>query len=312
MPYTYGAQPEGTGTKLPGRSDDEIAWSNSHPYQPYPGPNKATGSADPAAARQLLLGSQNIGAGGGLVNINKGSAEVKFSDTSTLGKQDWRVRVSVAKGSKVLYDSAQPGLMQPLVSTDGVIFPYVPSVTVSHAAKYNSQPLTHSNYNNYFYEGSEVQEITITADFTVQTLTEASYFLASLYFFRSATKMFYGNSGQYQGSPPPIVYLDGYGAHYLPHVSCVVTRFSHTMPTDVDYMEVSVTGGASSGTGTVAETVNSQGGASNISSTRVPTVSQFTIALQPVYSRNLQANFDFDAFARGDLIVGQNRSIGYL
>jgi hypothetical protein len=263
------------------------------------------------AGRAEVLAGKGVGPGGVPIGKTNGNPTISF-DTSTLGKQDWRVRVSVAKGSKVLYDAPQPGMMQPLITTDGVIFPYVPSVTVSHAAKYNSQPLTHSNYNNYFYEGSEVQEISITADFTVQTLSEAAYFLASLYFFRAATKMFYGNSGQYQGSPPPIVYLDGYGAHYLPHVSCVVTRFSHTMPADVDYMEVPIAGGASTGSGTVSETNKSQGGSSNIAATRVPTVSQFTLALQPVYSRNLQANFDFDAFARGDLIVGQNRKIGYL
>lgn len=264
------------------------------------------------ASRVDLLASKGIAAGGVSTARTNGSPSIMYADTSTLGKQDWRVKVSVSKGSKVLYDAPQPGLMQPLVLTDGVIFPYVPSVTVSHAAKYGSQSLTHSNYSNHFYESSEVQEISITADFTVQTLSEAAYFLASLYFFRAATKMFYGNSGQYQGSPPPIVYLDGYGAHYLPHVSCVVTRFSHTMPADVDYIEVPIQSGISTGTGAVSTTNSSQGGASDIAATRVPTVSQFSVSLQPVYSRSVQAGFDFDAFARGDLIVGQNRKIGYL
>jgi len=66
-------------------------------------------------------------------------------------------------------------------------------------------------------------------------------YYGALYFFRAATKMFYGNSGTYQGAPPPIVYLDGYGAHYLPHVPCLLTQFSHTMPNDVDYIETKVT-----------------------------------------------------------------------
>ena len=87
-----------------------------------------------------------------------------------------------------------------------------------------------------------------------------------------------------------IIYLDGYGAHYLPHVSCVVTAFSHTMPSDVDYIEVTI----------------------GTSATRVPTSSQFTIGLQPVYSRINQRKFSFDAFARGELIVGPDRLTGYL
>jgi hypothetical protein len=202
---------------------------------------------------------------------------------NNVAANDWRVRVSVASAAKVLYNSSNPGILSPLRPTDGVIFPYVPSVTVAYAARYSSQPLTHSNYNNFFYEGSEVQTINIVADFTVQNTDEASYFLAALYFFRAATKMFYGNSGEYQGSPPPIVYLDGYGQHYLPHVPCVVQQFSHTMPADVDYIETMYPSGALN---------------------RVPTSSQFTLALQPVYSRSTQANFSYDSFASGDLILG--------
>jgi hypothetical protein len=217
------------------------------------------------------------------------ASAIQFSTVSA-GKEDWRVKVSVTKGSGVLYDDPNPGIMEPLVSTNGVIFPYVPAVTVAHAAKYSTQSLTHSNYNNYFYESSEVQAINITADFTVQNTYEAKYFLAAVYFFRAATKMFYGESKMYQGAPPPIIYLDGYGAHYLPHVSCVVTGFSHTMPSDVDYIEVTI----------------------GTSATRVPTSSQFTIGLQPVYSRTNQRKFSFDAFARGELIVGPDRSTGYL
>lgn len=221
---------------------------------------------------------------------------------------EWRVRCSISPNATILYHNA--GIMSPLKSTNGVIFPYTPSVTVQHTARYSSQPLTHSNYNNFFYEGSEVSSINITGEFTVQNQNEAKYFLAALYFFRAVTKMFYGDSGKYQGSPPPIVYLDGYGAHYLPHVPCVVTSFQHTMPPDVDYIDCISQYVDSGGTvyddyGNPVSTGYTPNSGAN--RTRVPTYSQFIISFQPVYSRAAQRKFNYDSFSRGDLLSG-----GYL
>jgi hypothetical protein len=164
--------------------------------------------------------------------------------------------------------------MYPLLNTDGVIFPYAPTLSIQQSAKYSSNDLTHSNYTNYFYQSSEVQAIQISGDFSAQTSIEADYVLATIHFFRSATKMFFGNSGEFQGSPPPIVYLDGYGKHYLPHVPCLITSFSHSMPPAVDYISAS----------------NGQ---------RIPTLSTITVSLQPVYSRKRQLEFSFEQFAAG-------------
>jgi hypothetical protein len=233
---------------------------------------------------------------------------------------DWRIRISVAADSGILYRDSNPGVMKYLKETDGVIFPYVPQITVGYNARYGSQQLTHTNYTNYFYEASEVQSIQISGDFAVQNDFDAQYFLGVLYFFRAATKMFYGNSGIYQGAPPPIIYLDGYGSHYLPHVPCILTQFSHTMPSDVDYLETEIrTKGqttfidsASKRSITAEEVAARQskgqtGGfisteTVDISKTRLPTSSQINVTLQPVYSRTKQKEFDFNAFARGDLL----------
>jgi hypothetical protein len=189
------------------------------------------------------------------------------------GPADWRIRISVAPSSGILY-RGQAGIMYPLLETDGVIFPHLPSVTLNHSARYNSTNLTHSNYTNYFFESAEVQSISISGDFTAQTQSNADYVLAALYFFRAATKMFFGQSGEYQGSPPPIVYLDGYGKHYFPHVPCLVTNFSHSMSDGVDFLPSS-------------------------SGTRIATLSTFNVQLQPVYSRKRQQEFNYDAFAAG-------------
>jgi len=291
-----------------------------------------SGPGDAESSRRAVAGLEKGGTAGGSA---KPSVDVvKFNSGTDALDNDWRVRISVHPSSKILYYAeSDPGVVGKLRDTDGFIFPYVPQVTVTHGANYGSVPLTHSNYQNFFYESSQVASISITGDFTVQNTTEAQYFLAGIYFFRAATKMFYGIGEQYQGSPPPIVYLDGYGAHYLPHIPCVVTSFSHTMGQDVDYMEVAVSrpgttsapastaATAGSGAGTAADYsawMKSQGGQSAARQataqsyiTRVPTASQFQVTLQPVYSRTAQRNFDYAAFAKGDLI-SKAGSGGYL
>jgi hypothetical protein len=289
----------------------------------------SSGSFLPANIRRAVSGLLPGGA-----SVPKAFAQtpgVQFGGTDS--DNDWRVRISISPESKILYwDSSAtasvPGLLAPLKNTDGFIFPYVPSVTVSHAANYNGVSLTHSNYQQFFYESSSVASIGISGEFTVQNIDEGKYFLAALYFFRACTKMFYGNSAEYQGSPPPIVYLDGYGQHYLPHVPCVITNFSHTMPNDVDYIEVltpqSVTinktkadnsssyyqtpgQGAGAGTELTTQTINT-------AFNRVPTVSTFSLTLQPVISRTQAIDFNYKEFARGGLIVGKGNpySGGYL
>ena len=201
-------------------------------------------------------------------------------------EEDWRVRIGVQPAIQDIFYT------YPLVPTNGVIFPYTPAVTINHVARYGTSQLTHSNYTSYFYEGSDVQNITINGEFTVQNIAEGQYLMAAVQFFRSCTKMFYGAS-ELAGTPPPMVFLDGYGGTYLPHVPCVITQFSHTMPADVDYVNIPVL---------------NLGGSST---TRLPTNSTLAITLQPVYSRNnVSRNFTVEQFARGAYLNTNSQTSG--
>jgi len=219
--------------------------------------------------------------------------------------EDWRVRISMQPTTAALF-YANPGnpMMYPLSQTSGVVFPYTPQITVTHAAKYGMQQLTHSNYAAYFYEGSEVQQITINAEFTVQNIAEGQYLAAVIQFFRSCTKMFFGDQ-TLAGTPPPMVFLDGYGPAYLPHVPCVVTQFTHTMPQDVDYIDIPVGINLNSVIGNPVNTSNFA------ARTRMPTSSTLQVALQPIYSRNnIARNFTLQKFASGALIQGGSGTVG--
>lgn len=220
-------------------------------------------------------------------------------DPNNALQKDWRVRIGLPASSPILVNNSMLSTLFKPGRPSGLVFPYTPSITVTHNARYQEQALTHSNYKNYFYEGSDVAAINIVGDFTVQNHDDAMYLLASIYFLRTCTKMFWGKDND-AGNPPPIVYLDGYGDFYFPHVTCVVTSFQHTMPADVDYVSFKYSevpgGGASDG---MTSSASQQ-------TARLPTNSQINVTLQPVYSRrNVAENMSLTEFSKGRLLSGK-------
>jgi hypothetical protein len=278
-----------------------------------------------SAFKSSFLGAVGLSSASGRQNVadmfqyaKRTSGPITPAYNTNFASNDWRVRISLAPNSKYFYNDANNKLLSPLVkeigggSTDpiasgainlfglggsefrriGVVFPYTPQLAITHAANYSPQKLTHNNYANYFYDNSEVQAITISGEFTVQNVNEGQYLLASVYFFRSVTKMFFGND-PLAGNPPPLVYLNGYGQYYLPNVPCVVTAFTHTMPAEVDYMDIPEPAAI------YDPRINNY----RLNNTRLPTTSTVSVTLQPVYSRKSQSqNFSLNDFARGALI----------
>lgn len=238
--------------------------------------------------------------------------DMQSGDKQTLSPDsDWRVRVSLAPASSSYFKYSDSIFMSPLQETNGVIFPYTPQISVSHSAKYGVESLTHSNYPIVYYQSSEVGAITINGDFSVQNMAEGRYLMAAIHFFRSCTKMFFGGDS-IAGTPPPLVFLNGYGAPYLPNVPCVVTQFNHTMPSDVDYINVPMTRST-----TTQPKYDWSGGPTEPITTidkatvRLPTMSTLSVTLQPVYSRrNIYENFSLDKYAKGDLTKGSTSDSG--
>jgi len=246
---------------------------------------------------------------------------------------DWRVRLKLAPNSNYLYNSPQPGILSALKLTDGVIFPYTPSIETAYKANYDAYDLTHSNYRGYFYKGSYVDAVNIRGTFTAQDTKEGDYLLAVIHFFRSCTKMFYGNDTQ-RGAPPPLVYLNGYGDYQFAEHPCVVSQFNYTLPPDVDYIRCQstlqnntnrlnsrlrnplannplsysvnrllnsnlVAGALSNSPLSLANNLASS------SPTYVPTKMEISITLLPIQSRSqISNNFSVKEFANGNLLKG--------
>ena len=148
---------------------------------------------------------------------------------------DWRVKLRLAPQATYLYKAANPGILAPLTDTDGIIFPYTPTIDVQYRAEYNAYSPTHSNYQHYFYKGSSVQTVQLQAEFTAQDTVEAEYLLAVIHFLKSASKMFYGQDAQ-RGSPPPLLYLTGLGEYQFNESPCVISEFNYNLPSDVNYI----------------------------------------------------------------------------
>jgi hypothetical protein len=148
---------------------------------------------------------------------------------------DWRVRLKLAPSATYLYMDEKNELLSPLAASNGVVFPYMPSIQTSYNADYSDSALTHSNYKGYFYNSSYVGDVQITGIFTAQDTKEANYLLAVIHFFRSVTKMFYGQDPQ-RGAPPPLVYIQGLGEYQFNNQPCVVKSFNYSLPNDVDYI----------------------------------------------------------------------------
>jgi len=170
----------------------------------------------------------------GLLDTARRQAAVR--DLVNANANDWRVKLSLAPGATYLYKTpGDAGILEPLRSTDGVIFPYTPRIDTTYSANYTDYELVHTNYRQYYYKGSRVNEIFLTAEFTAQDTAEADYLLAVIHFFKSATKMFYGQDNE-RGSPPPIVFLKGLGNYQYNNQPCVIQQFNYNLPDDVDYI----------------------------------------------------------------------------
>ena len=290
---------------------------------------------------QADLDAQDAAVGGGKgisTALNDTRSTATTQDTANFQqKPDWRARLSLAPNSNYLYNvpKGQAGILAPLQATDGVIFPYTPGISVTYSAGYDPSDLIHSNYKVYQYKGSSVDTVSITADFTAQDTTEANYLLAVIHFFRSVTKMFYGqDQNPNNGVPPPLCYLSGFGAYTFDAHPLVVTNFTYSTPTEVDYIRAgsqtnqpgvnvaqqnnvvnsfvpSVARTAINGLAPKTPNFSTQNSMINSEATYVPTKLQLQITCIPIVTRNDISNkFSLKEYATGALLRGSKRSGG--
>lgn len=183
---------------------------------------------------------------------------------------DWRVSLSVPT-------QLTGNIFAPFADSKKLIFPFNPTILIGHTANYGAIQPVHTNHPFYAYENSQIDNITITGEFIQENERDAKYWIACLHYFRTMTKMFYGESDPV-GNPPLVARLNGYGKHVLNNIPVVITNFTTDMPQDVDYIECEING-----------EIN-----------YVPTQGMFTVTVQPQYARRAHSRFSLNDYINGN------------
>lgn len=199
-----------------------------------------TAERNPDELEEVTVTGRRVPTTQGAVQNTRNQASIR-QETNFEARRDWRVKLSLSPGATYLYNDKSNVLLAPLAGTNGVIFPYTPSVQVGYSAAYGNYRPSGSNYSYPYYDSSSIDSISITGEFTAQDNYEANYLLATIHFFRSVTKMFYAlDSNPKAGTPPPILFLTGFGQFMFNNHPLLITNFTYTTPTDVDYIRAGI------------------------------------------------------------------------
>lgn len=228
-------------------------------------------------------------------------------------KKDWRVRLQIPNLAEALYESilANNDLMAPLLPSRGIFWPLTPAVVIQHSANYNPLAQTHSNYPFQAYQNSQVDSLNVIGEFPVQNSEDAKHWVATVNFLRTVTKMYFGKDDQpLKGNPPPILHLSGYGDHVFNKVPVIVNTFNVELRPGIDYISTKQTQigyGAGRVDPTLAAAVEA-----GTSQSWAPTLSNISVLVTPVYSRDSVGKFSLSEFARGKLSGKAENEIGFI
>jgi len=214
--------------------------------------------------------------------------------------QDHRARLqpkNQLNAESILGPNDPTNILYPLYATKGILFPYTPTVTSGSTAEYETMPFVHSNYTLNSYVRSYPKAISVTGEFTAQTVDQAQYLLAVIHFFRSVTKTYFGvNPYNKAGTPPPVLNFNYLGEYQFNNVPVVVKDVGYTYPNNIDYVPVS----------TGSKTLSLEGTskpASIIGVTWVPAHMSITVELETQYTPiEVRNKFNLDDFRSGKLI----------
>ena len=244
-----------------------------------------------------------------------GNSNIKRATARWSGRadsQDWRVKLTVPKHGAALndfFDFENNPLMSPLAGINGMFWPLTPSMVIQHSANYNALAQTHSNYPFQAYQNSQVDSLNIIGEFPVQNQQDAKHWVATVNFLRTATKMFFGSDNdKLKGNPPPILHLSGYGSHMFQKVPVVLNSFNVELRSGIDYIS------------TKQEATPFQSTPQNIhfdvnsteEQTWAPTLSNISVLVTPIYSRDSIKNFSMKDFVRGKLNGKGDNEVGFI
>lgn len=180
-----------------------------------------------------------------------GSPQTVVASTSGSTNSDYRVRLSALDTTlyKLTGSSGGSSILAPLLATNGMLFPYSPSITFNQGVDYMDIPMVHSDTNYQAYTRTPSVKISVSGKFTVQNQYEGQYALAAVHFLRTASKSHFGANDPQAGLPPPVLLFSGYGnymfGNYSPTGGLRVILNSHSWSYDenIDTIPIKVSSG---------------------------------------------------------------------
>lgn len=155
---------------------------------------------------------------------------------------DTRLRIKAGRTSQSVAQVLGPrdpnsNILSMLYETQGLLFPYTPTINVNQTVNWDPISLVQNNYDVNTYQRTPSVGISVTGVFTTQTQREGEYVMAVLHFLRTVTKSYFGTkdstSGK-AGTPPPVVYLDGFGDFMFATLPCVIKSYSYAFDENTD------------------------------------------------------------------------------
>lgn len=247
--------------------------------------------------------------------IKTNSSQIKRATArwSRTENTDWRVKLTVPTNGAALndfFDFDNNPLMQPLAGINGMFWPLTPSMVIQHSANYNALAQTHSNYPFQAYQNSQVDSLNIIGEFPVQNQDDAKHWVATVNFLRTATKMFFGSDNdKLKGNPPPILHLSGYGDHMFQKVPVVLNSFNVELRSGIDYIST-----RQNPSGYKTARTRERMGLPELEKdqTWAPTLSNISVLVTPIYSRESIKNFSMKDFVQGKLNGKGDNEVGFI
>jgi|TARA_B110000263_G_scaffold106125_1_gene92686 hypothetical protein len=205
--------------------------------------------------------------------------------------KDIRAKLSLPQNSDILETKGGKinPILLPLKKFHGIIWPYTPTINVSHQAEYGEYDITHSNYPTQYFSKSRPPNLQISGPLTAQTAAEGNYMIACLHFLRIVTKMHFGMNDPKRGTPPPVLKFSAYGDLMFSNIPVLVRSFAYDLGQDIDYIDI--------------ETDSAEAGFNDGFNTKVPTMLNLVVDLviQQTPSK-LRTAFTMNDFKSGKLV----------
>jgi hypothetical protein len=217
-----------------------------------PSPTEVSLQADDVANLNSLQKS-NLNNNLTVFNADGSPSPVVINGTATndSDKSDTRIRLRAQRGAEGKLGEpgiyGDPGdssnILKILFDTDGLLFPYTPTIAVGQQVNYNDVDLVHSNGDIMTYKNTPSVTLNVTGKFTVQNQREGQYALAVLHFLRTVSKMYFGEIDKQSGKaglPPPVLVFRGYGNYMFNNLPVIVKSHSYTFDENMDMIEIGI------------------------------------------------------------------------